>query len=174
MDDSRSPADAVTDDKFDLEDLRRIVVVGLIGLAMVLIVGMILSALLPRWWAQSLGDLINGRIGFGFGLGAAVGLVSMLGALLLLWWAVLNRERLWLGIGLGVLGLICALPNLMTLWVALGTGSAAHAGQRILDVDGPGFRSGSVTGTILGGIIFLIIGYITWTHGKGRSKKVAR
>ena len=38
----------------------------------------------------------------------------------------------------------------MTLGIVLGISDAAHAGDRILDVEGPGFRLWSLIGAIVG------------------------
>lgn len=141
-----------------------------VGIGVVaLIVAMILAAIIPREWAQWMGDLINGRIFFGFGLGFAIGLVCIVLPLLCIFWAWKNRERRWLAITLDVLAGITALPNLMTLWIVVGTGSASHAGERILDVDGPGFRGGSFVGALLGAALLLFLFF--WFKGAAKRKE---
>ena len=52
---------------------------------------------------------------------------------------------------------ILASPNLMTLGIVLGNGNAAHAGDRILDVEAPAFRGGSLAGAA---IAVLLVAYI--------------
>jgi hypothetical protein len=37
----------------------------------------------------------------------------------------------------------------MTLGIVLGTGSGAHAGDRILDVEAPGFRGATLAGALI-------------------------
>ena len=71
------------------------------------------------------------------------------------------------------LGVIFALPNLLSLTVVLGNNNAAHAGERILDVDGPGFRGASVVGAVLGVALFLglvALGYMYKKRGKDLDK----
>jgi uncharacterized membrane protein YccC len=57
---------------------------------------------------------------------------------------------------LGV-ALLIASPNLITLGIVLGPGGAAHAGERTLDVDAPGFRSSSLIGAIVAVLLVLAI-----------------
>jgi hypothetical protein len=56
-----------------------------------------------------------------------------------------------------VLAALFAVPNLLTLGIVLGTSAASHAGERILDVDGPAFRGGSAWGAVLGGVVALTL-----------------
>ena len=51
-----------------------------------------------------------------------------------------------MGIAFAVL---LAIPNLLTLGIVLGVGNAAHAGDRILDVEAPAFRGASLAGALI-------------------------
>jgi hypothetical protein len=53
------------------------------------------------------------------------------------------------------LAAILAAPNLMTLGVAIGTGSGAHAGQRTMDVQAPMFRGATAVGALIAVVIFI-------------------
>ena len=90
-------------------------------------------------------------------LGLFYGFVFTVLPLLLIVWGIRRRRsgRMWLWILVGA-GLL-ALPNLMTLGIMLGPGSGAHAGDRTLDVEAPGFR-----GATLGGVLLALaaIGFI--------------
>jgi uncharacterized membrane protein YccC len=55
--------------------------------------------------------------------------------------------------------ILLALPNLLTLGIVLGSGKAAHAGERTLDVDAPGFR-----GATLGAVIAAVIAFLLWEY----------
>ncbi|HEY5854830.1 MAG TPA: hypothetical protein VIW24_12455, partial [Aldersonia sp.] len=69
--------------------------------------------------------------------------------------------------------LLVALPNLMTLSVVLGTNSAAHAGERVMDVEAPGFRAGSLWGAIIGVLVFALICYWVFRYRR-RGKQLAK
>ena len=69
------------------------------------------------------------------------------------------------------LAVLLALPNLFTLGIVLGNGNAAHAGQRILDVEAPNFRAGSLAGAILAGVIFLGITYLFFARHRGKRRE---
>src|SRR5690606_18890886 len=76
-----------------------------------------------------------------------------------------------------VLALIFAIPNLMTLTVVLGGNNAAHAGERIMDVDAPAFRGASLAGAILAVLIFLPVVYLVVRRGwrrRAEAKAVVR
>ncbi len=107
------------------------------------------AAALPRWWSHRIGDAVDGGTAWGGVLGALVGFLFTLiplGVLRL----VFRRHRAWKKRGLIALGaLVLAAPNLMTLGIVMGNGSGAHAGERTLDVEGPGFRGGSLVGALL-------------------------
>lgn len=133
----------------------------------------ILKAFLPRWWANQIGSLVAGSFGRGIGTGLVIGLLCTMVPLLMLGFALLSRGHLKNVPALLLLvgGLIIAIPNLLTLGVVLGSGNASHAGQRILDVDGPGFRAASLWGAILGALLALFIGWFTWGYRR-RGKRV--
>ncbi|MFF2028266.1 hypothetical protein ACFVW2_41680, partial [Streptomyces sp. NPDC058171] len=54
----------------------------------------------------------------------------------------------------------------LTLSVVLGGNSAAHAGERIMDVDAPGFRGASLAGAIIGVVLFLGVAGVSFTYRK--------
>lgn len=128
----------------------------------------IVSATVPRWWAQRIGDQVDGSISAGIGLGLFYGFVFTFLPLLVLSVAVRRgrawRTRAWIA----VVALALALPNLMTLGIVLGTGSAAHAGERILDVEAPDFRAASLVGAILGAAA---VGGVLWLLASRRRAK---
>ena len=104
------------------------------------------SATVPRWWAHRVGDQVDGSITQGTLLGLFYGfvftLVPILVLVLILRW---RRTPRAIAVAL-VVAILLALPNLMTLGIVLGRGNAAHAGDRVLDVEAPAFRGGSLAG----------------------------
>ncbi|MFV0461608.1 MAG: hypothetical protein ACK5MP_00185 [Nostocoides sp.] len=125
-----------------------------------LVIALLVAAVVPRWWAQQVGGLIDGRITYGSAVGVAAGFIFTLAPLLFFIGAWKVRSKGGLAALLVILGGIFAMPNLMTLWIVVGTGSASHAGERILDVDGPGFRGGSLIGAVIGALVFLYVLYL--------------
>ncbi len=63
-----------------------------------------------------------------------------------------------------------AIPNLMTLGIVAGNGSAAHAGERILDVEGPGFRAATLIGAILAVVAAIGIRYLIDSRRRARAR----
>jgi hypothetical protein len=133
------------------------------GIAVVLLVaGLVASATVPRWWAHRIGDQVDGSITQGTLLGLFYGFVFTLLPLvvivLLLRWRTTPRT---IAVALA-LAILFALPNLMTLGIVIGRGNAAHAGDRVLDVEAPAFRGGSLAGALLaaalvGFVVYLVV-----------------
>lgn len=108
------------------------------------------AAFFPRWWAQQVADQVQGGFTAGTLWGLFYGFVFTFVPLLLF---VQIRRRFfnWTWrIIVAVVALLLAAPNWLTLSVVLGTSKAAHAGERIMDVDAPNFRAGSLAGAIIG------------------------
>lgn len=146
---------------------RRIITVLLIGAAVV-VLWLIGAAIIPRWWAQRVADVVDGRLTVGALYGFFIGFVFTtvpLGALWLVF-RLRSARRTWKGwIGWLIAAAVLALPNLMTLGIVLGSGKAAHDGDRILSVDGNGFRMWSLIGAIVGGVAALGLLYLVRSRG---------
>lgn len=151
--------------------LRRLVMVVALVAALFLawIVG---AAVVPRWWAQRVSGLIEGRIVFGNLLGLGSGFLFMVLPLLVLrmGWKFSKSWKNWKGLlATIVAAAIVAAPNLLTLGIVLGTSKAAHAAERTMDVDGVGFRGGSLVGAVLGLLVF--VGTALLLNSRRRNKR---
>lgn len=149
---------------------RRLLWAG--GLLVALVVAtLVVAATVPRWWAQRVGDQVDGSITQGTTLGLVYGFVftflPVMALMLLLRWRTTRRTV----VGTVLLGLVLALPNLMTLSIVLGQGNAAHAGDRILDVEAPAFRGGSLAGAIVAGLLAGFVAYLLWSRDRARSRE---
>ena len=126
---------------------RTTIAIGLV--ALILVAGLLASVTVPRWWAHRIGDQVDGSITQGTTLGLVYGFVftflPIIAIVLILRW-----RRTWKTIAAALaIGILLALPNLMTLSIVVGSGSAAHAGDRVLDVEAPAFRGGSLVGAVV-------------------------
>jgi energy-coupling factor transporter transmembrane protein EcfT len=123
----------------------------------------------PRWWAQRIGNQVDGSITQGTLLGLFYGFVFTLLPLAVLV-LILRWRSSWRWVVFAVvLAAILALPNLMTLGIVLGRGNAAHAGDRILDVEAPAFRGGTLAGAILAGLLVGFVAYLVVSRNRARS-----
>jgi hypothetical protein len=130
-----------------------VAVVALIGL------GLLGASFLPRWWSHRVADQANGSFTGGILLGIFYGFVFTVLPLAMLWFAF-HRRRAWKTWGwMFCLAVLLAIPNLLTLGIVLGSGHGAHAGDRTLDVDAPGFRGAS-----LGGAIAAVVALVLWWY----------
>ncbi|MEE2032128.1 hypothetical protein [Rhodococcus chondri] len=132
---------------------------AVVAVLVVVIAYFVLAAFVPRWWAQRIAGLAEGGISRGILWGLVFGVLCTAVPLVLLAWTW--QVRGWrfhrgLQVPLSIIALLVAVPNLMTLSIVLGNGNAAHAGERILDVDAPGFRGASLVGAIIGVLVFVL------------------
>ena len=127
--------------------LRRTVVaiiatVALVGLAL------LGAAFLPRWWSHRVAHQVNGSMSVGIMLGLFYGFVFTALPLVTVLRAFRKRRPWKVWVSLAALAIVLGGPNLLTLGIVIGSGHGAHAGQRTLDVDAPGFRAASLAGAI--------------------------
>ena len=72
-----------------------------------------------------------------------------------------------IAVGVAV-ALILATPNLMTLGIVLGSGNAAHAGERTLDTRAPAFRGATLAGALLAAALTGFIAYLVVSRNRAR------
>lgn len=136
--------------------VKRIVLV-LAVIALAYIVYRISAAFFPRWWAQRVADQVQGGVTRGTTWGLFYGFVFTFIPLLLLF-QVRRRFFSWTWrIIVAVVAVALAAPNLLTLSVTAGNSNAAHAGERIFDVDAPGFRAATLIGVVVGALLALLV-----------------
>ena len=162
MTEPQAPSTPTTDWKHRLFVWGGITVGALLGL-------LIGAAFIPRWWAQRVGDQANESFAGGIMLGLFYGFVFTVLPLLLIVWGIRRRRsgKMWLWI-LGGAALL-ALPNLFTLGIALDVGSGAHAGDRTLDVEAPGFRGATLGGALLAVAAIAFVWYLLSSRRRARS-----
>ncbi|MBF6398750.1 permease [Nocardia cyriacigeorgica] len=159
---------------------RTRIIAGAALIVVLIVAYLILAAFIPRWWAQRVGEMVGGSFSKGIGWGLVYGGLCTAIPLFLLLVAVLvwrRRGGKVIAGGAVVLALVFAIPNLMTLTVVLGGNNAAHAGERIMDVDAPAFRGASVAGAIIAVLIFVPVVYLVVRRGwrrRAEAKAVVR
>lgn len=128
------------------------------------------QALLPRWWAHRAGDQVHGSIAAGIVVGLFYGFVFTFVPLCALWLALRHRRpwRQWVVYVLGAI--LLAAPNIVTLGIVIGTGNAAHAAERTLDVEAPAYRTSVLIGTIAAAAAFALLHYVLFTRRVARGR----
>lgn len=150
--------------------VKRLVAV-LVGVAVVYLLALVAGAFFPRWWAQRVADQVNGDLTSGILWGLFYGFVFTVVPLLVV--TQLRRgffNWTWRGILL-VVAVLLAAPNWFTLSIVVGSGNAAHAGERILDVDAPGFRIATAIGAV-GAVVIVVLLTFTGVLAKRRRRQV--
>jgi MFS family permease len=137
----------------------------------IVIAYLIAAAALPRWWSQRIGDQVDGSLSAGIGIGLFYGFVFTFIPILILTFAI-RRRRSWKARGwIAAIALLLALPNLLTLGIVLGNSSAAHAGERTLDVQAPNFRASSLIGAIVGVLGALGVRYLMASRRRAKERE---
>jgi uncharacterized membrane protein (DUF485 family) len=133
------------------------IVLAIVLLAVAYVGFRISAAFFPRWWAHRVGDQVNDSVTKGTLWGLFYGFVFTFIPVLLLF-QVRRRFFNWTWrIVVAIIALLLAAPNWLTLSVVAGNSKAAHAGERIFDVEAPGFRAGTLIGVIMGAVLVLVI-----------------
>lgn len=131
------------------------------------------AAFFPRWWSQRVADQVQGDFSSGTWWGLFYGFVFTFVPLLLLF-QIRRRFFSWTWrLIVFVVAILLAAPNWLTLSVVLGTSKAAHAGERIMDVDAPNFRVSTLIGAIAGAVLVIVITAMS-VRMKQRKKQVER
>lgn len=154
-------------------DVRRTLIV-IAGAGLLLVATFFFAvSVLPRWWAQRVGDQVDGSLTTGLILGVMYGFLCTIFPIAVLGFVARFKRRSWIAwlVGSG-LAVVLASPVLVTLGIVLGTGDAAHAGDRTLDVEAPWFRGGMLIGVLSA---FAVSVWVWWEARSGsRARARAR
>ena len=149
------------------------IVLAIVLLAAAYIGFRVSAAFFPRWWAHRVGDQVNDSLTKGTLWGLFYGFVFTFVPVLLLF-QIRKRFFNWTWrIVVVVIALLLAAPNWLTLSVVAGDSKAAHAGERIFDVEAPGFRAGTLAG-VIGGVVLAIVLTAAGLQMKRRKHEVKR
>lgn len=143
---------------------------GAVSVVALFVGWLVAAAVIPRWWSHRIGDVVDGRLVYGSLFGLVTGAVFTLVPLLVLALGWRLRRSVRRALVFVVLAVLLAAPNLATLGIVVGSGNAAHAGERTLDVDGPGFRGGSLVGAVIGVAAFIAVEWLLISRRRDRSR----
>jgi hypothetical protein len=149
--------------------LRRFVI-GVLVAAVLILLAFLGAAFLPRWWSHVIAHQVNGGMTAGIILGLFYGFVFSVVPLFTAFRAFRKRRPWKTWAWLTVLALLLAGPNLLTLGIVIGSGKAAHAGERTLDVDAPGFRGATLAGAIVAFLTLAAVEYLLVSRRWNRRK----
>ena len=167
----RGPVDPAVASAQQKARFRLRIILCVVAAVLVIVGYFIGAAFLPRWWARRLGGWVDDSFTRGLLFGLAFGLVFTLVPLLIASTAFWRRMNGRARTAVIVLAIVVAVPNLLTLGIATGSGSGAHAGGRIMDDRAPFFQGATLIGAILAVVLFAL-GW--WQHRAGRQLRSAR
>ena len=153
--------------------LKRAIVAAIL-VAVLIAAYFALAAYLPRKWADMLvgwvgtdGGTLKGTV-FGLGIGFLCA-----GLPLLILWSAAKRAASHPKIAtvLGLIAVVVAVPNLMTLAVAIGTGSGANYARTKLDQNAAGFRWSTLIGVVIGVVAAIALAIFLEVQRRKRAKK---
>lgn len=149
-------------------------IIGAIALVALIVAYLILAAFLPRWWSIRVANLSDQAFSKGIFWGLVLGTVCTLVPLLLFtaaWRVRKKRGGKVTAIVAIVLAVAVAAPNLLTLSIVLGSNNAAHAGERTLDTEAPGFRGATALGAVIAVVLFSALVYFVVRSRRRRAQK---
>jgi hypothetical protein len=153
---------------------RRVILIG-VGIVLLVLGYFFAAAFLPRWWSHRVGSQSDGKFRGGVWWGLFYGILFTVLPLIVARQALRKRFSWKWKVGIVIGALILAAPNLMTLGIVLGNGKGAHAGQRTLDDQAPGFRGASLIGVLIAAVLLGGLQYlITSRRNRGRELKTVR
>jgi hypothetical protein len=140
----------------------------LLSVAAVVLLVVLAGAFLPRWWSHRVGNEVDESMTRGILLGLVLGFVFTFIPLLVAWFGVRRIHSLRARVVVMLVAAFLAAPNLLTLGIVVGAGSGAHAGDRTLDVEAPGFRGAALVGALAAA------GLVAWPWWALRSRRRGR
>lgn len=129
----------------------------LVAIVAVFILYKAAASFLPRWWAQRVADQADGGFTAGTLWGLFYGFTFTFIPLLLLFQVRRGLFNWKAKVIVAVIALLLAAPNWLTLAVVAANSNAAHAGERIFDVDAPGFRWATFIGFCVGAFLAVLV-----------------
>jgi MFS family permease len=144
--------------------------VGFIAVVAVVVLAFLAATFLPRWWSHLVGRQIDGSMTVGVALGLFYGFVFTLLPLFVARWGFHKRRPWKTWAAFAAATVLAAAPNLLTLGVVIGRGGAAHAAERTLDVDAPGFRNASLAGAIVVVLALVAVWYLFFSRRRAQER----
>ena len=148
---------------------RRRLVLGAVGLVLAVAAFWVATAFLPVWWAGSVGRQASGTVSGAIGWGVFYGFVFTFVPLLIISLAFARR---WKSMGtrvtFAIVGVLLAIPNLITLGIVVGTGSVSRAAEQTLEVQAPTF----VRTVLIAAIVAAFLAAVVWVLSAIRQRAV--
>lgn len=151
-------------------DWSKRILVALAVIVVLVVLAFLGAAFIPRWWSHLIGRQVDGSMTVGVALGLFYGFVFTLLPLLVGRWGF-HKRRPWKSwAAFAVAAVLVAAPNLMTLGIVIGTRRAAHAAERTLDVEAPGFRNASLAGAVVAVIVLAAAWYLLSSRHRAKER----
>lgn len=147
------------------------IILAAAALLILMIAYFALAAVLPVWWANVIRNQVQGNLGAGILAGMFYGFVFTFVPLLVAWQATHKAVTWPWKIGLVLLAVAIATPNLLTAAVMISNSAAAHNGQRILGTEATWFPLWTQISAVAAVAVF-VAGTILWNAWRQRGTKV--
>lgn len=141
---------------------------GALALALVVLLGV---AVLPGWWDDLVGSVVQGVDGRGIVLGLVLGAVFTLLPLGVAALAMRSGLTVRARVALVVVALLLLLPTVLTLATAAGSSDARH----VLAIEAPGLRGATVVGVVVALVLVAaLLGARAFTRRRRRALATAQ
>ncbi|CAM3635491.1 hypothetical protein OCAE111667_19540 [Occultella aeris] len=135
----------------------------LAAVAVLVVLYLIGSAVLPGWWARLIGDQVDGVSSAGILVGLLVGFVFTAIPIALGVWAIRARYTVRTRLIIGGIAVLLLAPNVLTLAVAVGGLESTEVARNHLLIHAPSFRLASLIGVIVAVLLAVAIWYLVWS-----------
>jgi hypothetical protein len=150
-------------------------VLAVLLLVLVIAAGAVMSALLPVWWATTIGSHVGGDLGGSILTGMVIGFAFTLAPLLAAWLVRYSRASWPWKAAIMAAALLLAVPNLLTAGIAFDTSSSARQARRILGTEATWFIEWTLYAAVAAVLVFTAFVVLTaaWRH-RGRTLEQLR
>ncbi len=157
---SPSPGAGTEADPGTARDWGARIVLVLVTVVLLALAAVLAVTFVPRWWAHRVADVGDGTFTTSIFAGFVCGFVFTALPLLALRRVFGRRGGVTARVVWLLVTALLAAPNLTTLAIVVGEGSAAHAAERTLDVGAPGFRYATVVGAMAAAVFVIMLWFM--------------
>ncbi|MBZ2198442.1 hypothetical protein [Occultella gossypii] len=134
----------------------------LAAVAVLVVLYLIGSAVLPLWWAQLIGDQVDSVSSAGILLGLVVGFAFTAVPIALGVWAIRAKYAVRTRLIIGGIAVLLTAPNVLTLAVAVGGLESTQAARIEMLIAAEQFPIWSLVGVIVAVLLAVAIWYLVW------------
>ena len=140
--------------------LAAVIAAGAVTVVVLVLIG---AAVLPTWWAQTVGRQVDGVGAAGVLWGLAYGIIFTLIPILVVMLLIRVRWNWKVRLGIGIAALVALMPNLLTLTISIAASQDTRTARTQMIIEAPNFRGATLAGVIATLVLSAAAVYLTRT-----------